>query len=706
MTVSWPGVPCPLGATWDGQGTNFAVFSEAATAGGGIALCLFEGEEEVRIPLEEVSANIWHAYVPGVGPGQRYGFRVAGPYRVWDGLRSNASKLLLDPYARAVDGTVVDHPSIFGPSAADPMQPDEEDSAPYVPRSVVVDPAFDWEDDRPPRIAPADTVIYEAHVKGITQRRADVPPELRGTFAGLAQPPVIDHLRNLGVTAVELLPVHHFVSEIPVLRRGLTNYWGYACIGFFAPHAAYSSSGTGGQQVTEFKSMVRALHAGGIEVILDVVYNHSGEFDVTGPTLCFRGLDNRSYYRLGDGGAYVDFTGCGNSLNTTHPAVLRLIMDSLRYWVTEMHVDGFRFDLASTLARERFDVESGSSFLDLMYQDPVLGSVKLIAEPWDVGQSGYQAGNFPGNWWEWNDRFRDTVRDFWRGQASGVGDLASRLSGSSDLYQDEGRSPAASVNFVTAHDGFTLVDLVSYNEKHNEANGEENRDGAGYNRSWNCGVEGVTDDESVLGLRNRQRRNFAATLLLSLGTPMLLGGDELGHTQGGNNNAYCQDNEISWVDWAAGEKDPEFCEFVRLVLRLRREHQVFRRRRFLTGGSPSGGTLPDVGWFRADGGGMLGEDWADPHRRTLQVFLNGDEIAERGEGGDRLSGASFVLLLNAGDDEVEFQLPGQPWAGEYEVVLDTRLPQGIATPAPAPLEGGSSVRLPDRGLMLLRKTHD
>ncbi len=585
---TWPGAAYPLGATWDGWGTNFALFSEAAER---VELCLFdEAGAESRVELTEADGFVWHGYLPAIGPGQRYGYRVHGPYDPRRGARCAPSKLLLDPYGKAVEGDVMWNEALFDYQWSDPRRPNTVNSAPFMPKNIVINPFFDWGNDRPPHIPYHETVIYEAHVRGLTLRHPEIPLHQRGTYAGLAHPAVIEHLKRIGVTAVELLPVHQFVPEQAMVARGLTNYWGYNTIGFLAPHNRYCSAGQRGEQVGEFKTMVKALHTAGIEVILDVVYNHTAEGDGRGPTLCFRGIDNHAYYRLDDGNPwrYVDYTGCGNSLNVRHPHSLQLIMDSLRYWILEMHVDGFRFDLASALARELHDVDRLSTFFDLVQQDPVVSQVKLIAEPWDVGEGGYQVGNFPPLWTEWNGKYRDTVRDFWRGQPATLPEFASRLTGSSDLYETSGRRPVASINFVTCHDGFTLADLVSYNGKHNEGNGEDNRDGTDDNRSWNCGVEGPAEDPEVVELRARQQRNFLVTLFLSQGVPMLLAGDEIGRTQAGNNNAYCQDNEISWVDWsrAAGERD--LLAFTQKLARLRRRHPVFRRRRFFTGRLPRG----------------------------------------------------------------------------------------------------------------------
>src|SRR4051794_26191418 len=690
----WPGSPFPLGATWDGEGTNFALFAPAAES---VELCLFDGQAEERVPLEDVTYHVWHGYLPRVGPRQRYGFRVDGPFDTRQGLRWNSSKLLIDPYARALDGELVLDDAVFGyPPGKDDTHQDHRDSASLVPKAVVVADAFPWGEDPRPATPWADTVIYEMHVKGFTARHPDVPPSVRGTYAGLAHPAAIEHLQRLGVTAVELMPVHHFVSEPHLLRRGLTNYWGYNTLGFFAPHAAYSSSGSRGEQVREFKAMVRALHAAGIEVILDVVYNHTAEGDETGPTLSFRGIDNPTYYRLRDDDPrrYLDYTGTGNTLNAQQPHVLQLIMDSLRYWVTEMHVDGFRFDLASALARSFHDVDKLSAFFDIIQQDPVLSRVKLIAEPWDLGPGGYLVGEFPPLWTEWNGKYRDSVRDFWRGADTGVAELGYRLTGSSDLYQDDGRPPCASINFVTCHDGFSLHDLVSYNDKHNDENREENRDGNDDNRSWNFGVEGDTDDSQIQDLRVRQMRNFLATLLLSQGVPMLRMGDELAHSQHGNNNAYCQDNEISWLDWTS---DP-FSDLVARLISLRRTHPVFRQRAFFQGSELAADGTKDIAWFTPTGVEMNDADWTSSSAQTLGMYLNGRGIRTRGPRGERITDDSFLLLLHSGDEPCKFQLPGQPWASGYVVELDTAGSldiEGIALHA-APIE------LTARSLVLLR----
>ncbi|WUT74763.1 glycogen debranching protein GlgX [Streptomyces sp. NBC_00669] len=678
----WPGSPQPLGARFhtgpDGTpGTNFALWAGGAES---VEVCLFADDgTETRAPLTELTHEVWHGFLPGVRPGQRYGLRVDGRWDPWTGARWNPAKLLLDPYARAVDGGFTMVPEVYGHARDWPEQDvadtvrDNRDSAPYVPKGVVVEDDDDWQDDRRPKTPWSDTVIYELHVRGFTRRHPDVPPELRGSYAGLAHPAAIAHLTRLGVTAVELLPVHQFADEEHLLRRGLHNYWGYNSIGYFAPHAGYSASGSRGGQVGEFKRMVRALHAAGIEVILDVVYNHTAEGGQGGPTLSLRGIDNRGYYRLGpDPRGYSDYTGCGNTLNVVQPHVLRLITDSLRYWVTEMGVDGFRFDLAAALARSLHDVDMLSPFLAVIAQDPVLRRVKLIAEPWDVGDGGYQVGAFPPLWTEWNDRFRDTVRDFWRGATGDVRDLGYRLSGSSDLYDWGGRRPYASVNYVTAHDGFTLRDLVSYNGKHNAANGEDGRDGTDDNRSWNCGAEGGTDDPDVLALRHRQLRNLLATLLLSTGVPMLVAGDEMGRTQGGNNNAYCQDNETGWVDWSLRE-DPCWAALLDLAARLialRHAHPVLRRGGFFSGLSLAPEGLRDVTWFGPDGREMAEEDWFAPSA-TLGMLLSGRDIPQRDARGEPVVDDSFLLIVHADHRPLEFTLPGPPWASGYEVVLDT-----------------------------------
>jgi isoamylase len=662
----WPGRAYPLGPTFDGAGTNFALFSEVAES---VELCLFDDAgNERRVRLEEVDAFSWHAYLPNVGPGQRYGYRVHGPYAPEQGVRCNPRKLLLDPYARAIEGDVDWNSSCYSYDLANEGAVNVEDSAPHVFKSVVHNPNFNWAGDRSPDKPLHDTVIYEAHLKGFTRCHPDVPEALRGTYAGFAHPAVIDHLVSLGVTAVELMPIHQFVHDHRLLERSMRNYWGYNTIGFFAPHNEYASSGQRGEQVNEFKAMVRTLHEAGIEVILDVVYNHTAEGNHLGPTLCFKGIDNRAYYRLvaDEPNFYYDTTGTGNSLNVSHPHTLQLIMDSLRYWITEMHVDGFRFDLAATLAREFHEVDRLSTFFDLIQQDPVISRVKLIAEPWDIGEGGYQVGNFPALWSEWNGHYRDTVRDFWRGEPSTVAELASRLTGSSDLYQNDTRRPVASVNFVTAHDGFTLRDLVSYNEKHNEANGESNADGESHNRAWNCGAEGDTDDPEVLRWRAQQKRNFLATLFLAQGVPMLLAGDELGRTQIGNNNAYCQDSELSWVNWSS--IDAALLAFTRWLIALRRDHPIFRRRRWFQG-RPIRGTV-DIGWFKPTGRSMTDKDWEASHARSLGVFLNGKAIQAPDDRGRPITDDSFILLFNAHTEDVKWTIPAE-YGRAWRLVLDT-----------------------------------
>jgi isoamylase len=703
----WPGSSYPLGATYDGMGTNFAIYSEVADR---IDLCLFGADEggdgsgaEERVPVTEVDGFVWHCYLPGVGSGQRYGYRVHGPYDPAAGHRCNAAKLLLDPYAKAVDGEVTWGQPVFGYEFGHTGEQNSADSAASTPKSVVSHPYFDWANDHAPRTPYHRSVIYEAHVRGLTKLHPAVPPEQRGTYAGLAHPAVVAHLVGLGVTAVELMPVHQFVSDGHLIDRGLSNYWGYNTIGFFAPHNAYSAAGQLGEQVAEFKSMVRTLHDAGLEVILDVVYNHTAEGNHLGPTLSFRGIDNASYYRLTDPPDrthYLDTTGTGNSLLMSSPHVLQLIMDSLRYWVLDMHVDGFRFDLASALAREFHDVDRLSAFFDLVQQDPVVSQVKLIAEPWDLGDGGYQVGNFPPLWTEWNGKYRDAVRDFWRGQPAALPEFASRLTGSADLYSNNNRRPIASVNFVTCHDGFTLADLVSYDHKHNEANGDDNRDGTDDNRSWNCGAEGPTDDPAVLALRARQQRNFLATLLLSQGVPMLLGGDELGRTQLGNNNAYCQDNDISWVHWPIDDDHEgtgsSLLGVARQLIRLRAEHPVFRRRRFFTGPA-------DIGWLTPAGEPMTDEDWAAGFAKSLTVSLNGDAISEPGPHGERVTDDCFLLLFNGAEHDLDFTVPavshGEQWVHE----LDTADPvQGRSDLVP--VKPGDVLTLTSRSMRLLRRT--
>ncbi|MEA2250578.1 MAG: isoamylase [Solirubrobacteraceae bacterium] len=702
----WPGRPFPLGANYEGEGTNFSLFSEHAER---VVLCLYDEEaNEEQIELVEHTAHNWHCFLPGVGPGQRYGYRVHGPYAPHDGHRFNPAKLLIDPYAKSVQGRVrwdAANTLPYVPDGSDDadLEPDDDDDAEAIPKSVVVDEGFDWQGDRPPRTPWNQTVIYETHVKGFTMRHPAVREDLRGTYAGLASEDALAYLQRLGVTAVELLPIHHIADESFLHDRGLSNYWGYSSIGYLAPHSEYAASGRRGEQVSEFKGMVKALHSAGIEVILDVVYNHTAEGNHMGPALSFKGIDNASYYRLvpDDERHYMDYTGTGNTLDARNPAVLRLIMDSLRYWVIECHVDGFRFDLASALARELYDVDRLSAFFDTIHQDPVLSQVKLIAEPWDVGPGGYQVGNFPVLWSEWNGIYRDVVRDFWRGRAS-VAEFASRFTGSSDLYESDGRQPFASINFVTAHDGFTLRDLVSYNDKHNEANGEDNRDGTDDNRSWNCGVEGDTDDPEIVELRWRQQRNFLATLLLSQGVPMVLGGDELGRTQHGNNNAWCQDNEISWYEWGLREGQGAHLEFTQRLIELRRDHPVFRRGKFLAGREQEGSGLPDVWWFRPDGRRMTQRDWQRGDAHTLGVFLNGQEIADRTQRGESISDDSFLLLFNAHYEDMTFTLPARRFGAEWAHELCTFEP--TLEPGARRWSSRSEVVVPARSIRLLKRT--
>jgi glycogen operon protein len=704
LMEAWPGAPFPLGSTWDGSGTNFSLFSENAE---GVTLCLFDEDgSETCVEVTERTVFHWHCYLPGVGPGQLYGYRVRGPYQPEAGLRFNPAKLLIDPYAQAIDGgvdysaaTVV--PYVPGGDDAD-LEPDDEDDAAAIPKCVVVDESFDWEGDQPLRRPWSETIIYEAHAKGFTMLNEAIREDLRGTYAGLASDEAIGYLTSLGVTAVELLPIHHIADEGYLIDKGLTNYWGYSSIGYLAPHSAYAATGVRGEQLREFKGMVKALHRAGIEVILDVVYNHTAEGNHLGPMLSFRGIDNRSYYRLvpDDQRFYMDFTGTGNSLNPVHPSVLRLIMDSLRYFATRCHVDGFRFDLASALAREFHDVDRLSAFFDIIHQDPVLSQVKLIAEPWDVGEGGYQVGNFPVLWTEWNGIYRDVIRDFWRGQAS-AGDFAYRFAGSADLYENDGRKPTASINFVTAHDGFTLHDLVSYNDKHNEANLEDNADGTNDNRSWNCGVEGPTEDPEVLALRERQMRNLLTTLLLSQGVPMIVAGDEIARTQGGNNNAYCQDNEISWIDWALDDPQDRLREFTRRVISLRQEHPVFRRSSFLVGATAGNG-VPDAWWFRPDGRKMTRRDWHGAAGPRLGVFLNGGALETRTPRGEPVVDDSFIVLFNAHHEPVTFVLPPRRFGPRWELELTTADPDAAAEEFPA--RGEVDVR--ERSIVVLRRRRE
>lgn len=672
--TQYPGYPFPLGANWDGQGVNFALYSENATA---VELCLFDAEnhsEEIdRIRVRERTNNIWHVYIPSLGPGQLYGFRVYGPYEPHNGHRFNPSKLLIDPYAKAISGSIEWNDSLFGYELGHPEEDqsyNELDSASFIPKSVVIDPRYDWEGDKLPRIPYHRSVIYETHVKGFTKLHPGIPEEIRGTYAAIGHPVTIQYLKELGVTAIELMPVHQFVQDKFLTDKGLSNYWGYNTIGFFAPDVRYASGGTRGEQVYEFKNMVKELHKAGIEVILDVVYNHTAEGNQLGPTLSFRGIDNLAYYRLTeDKRYYMDYTGTGNTLNAMMPNVLRLIMDSLRYWVLEMHVDGFRFDLAAALARELHEVDRLGSFFDIIHQDPVISQVKLIAEPWDIGEGGYQVGNFPPGWAEWNGKYRDCMRDYWRGAESMLGEFALRFTGSPDLYEENNRQPIASINFVTAHDGFTLHDLVAYNEKHNEENGENNNDGESHNRSWNCGAEGDTNDPEINSLRNKQMRNFLTTLFLSQGVPMIVAGDELGRTQGGNNNAYCQDNEISWINWEGA--DLELLTFTKKLIHFARRHPIFNRRKWFQGQPIKGVGVEDIAWFNTDGTEMSEENWKQDYAKTLGIFLNGKGIPTPGPKGEKLLDDNFFIIFNAYHDALEFKLPPSKFGRKWTKVLDT-----------------------------------
>jgi glycogen operon protein len=670
----YPGHPYPLGATWDGNGVNFALYADNAT---GVELCLFDSADETkeaaRLELTERTHQIWHIYLPDAKPGQLYGYRVTGPYEPENGHRFNPFKLLIDPYAKAIAGTIEWHDSLFGYVLGAPdadLTFSRTDSAPYVPKSVVIDPNFDWEGDTPPKVSYHKSIIYETHVKGFTKLHPEIPDEIRGTYAALAHPVTIKYLHQLGITAIELMPVHHFVRDRHLAENNLANYWGYNSIGFFAPDVRYSGSTEAGGQVTEFKTMVKELHKAGIEVILDVVYNHTGEGSHLGPTISFRGIDNASYYRLTENKRFcMDYTGTGNTLNAMMPNVLRLIMDSLRYWILEMHIDGFRFDLASTLARELHEVDRLGSFFDIIHQDPVISQVKLIAEPWDVGEGGYQVGKFPPGWAEWNGKYRDCLRDYWRGADSMLGEFAQRFTGSPDLYQNDYRKPTASINFVTAHDGFTLNDLVSYNEKHNLANGEHNNDGESHNRSWNCGAEGPTKDPDIITLREQQKRNFLTTLFLSQGVPMIVAGDEISRTQNGNNNAYCQDNELSWLDWK--NADTELLEFTRKLIHFRKNHPVFRRRRWFQGQAIHSAGLEDIAWFLPEGFEMTEENWSHDFAKSLGVFLNGKAIRSKGPKGETIIDDSFYVIFNAYHDKLEYILPPKKYGKHWKKILDT-----------------------------------
>jgi len=700
----WPGKAYPLGATYDGFGTNFAIFSEVADR---VELCLFDPAGiETRFTLPEVDGLVWHGYLPAAEPGQRYGYRVHGPWDPEQGHRCNPHKLLLDPYAKAIDGRFDWNQSLFGYTFGEPDTRNDDDSAASMPKSVVINPFFDWGNDRPPQRGYADTVIYEAHVKGLTQTHPGIPDTMRGTYSAIAHPAIIEHLRTLGATAIELMPVHHFANDATLIERGLSNYWGYNTIGFFAPDPKYSAGNTPGGQVQEFKAMVRALHEADIEVILDVVYNHTAEGNHLGPTVCFRGIDNAAYYRLMDDDKrhYLDYTGTGNSLNVGHPHSLQLIMDSLRYWVTDMHVDGFRFDLAATLAREFYDVDRLSTFFELVQQDPTVSQTKLIAEPWDIGPGGYQVGNFPPQWTEWNGKYRDTVRDFWRGEPGSLGEFAYRISGSADLYAHTARRPVASVNFVTAHDGFTLRDLVSYNEKHNDDNGEGGADGESHNRSWNCGAEGISDDPSINTLRARQQRNFLTTLLLSQGVPMICHGDEIGRTQHGNNNGYCQDNPITWIDW--NNADFELLDFASVVAQLRAAHPVFRRKRFFDGRPVrrrNTERVPDISWFRPDGTEMSDADWDSGFGKSIAVYLNGQGIPDLDPRGRRVTDASFVLCFNAHHEPIQFTLPPVDFCPGWRTVTDPAAkPSDGGRPTAA--RAGEPMRVAGRAMVVLQGT--
>ncbi|MFC7457769.1 glycogen debranching protein GlgX [Brachybacterium sp. GCM10030267] len=697
----WTGQSYPLGATFDGSGTNFALFSEVAER---VELCLIDEDGgETAVEITEVDAFVWHVYLPSVQPGQRYGYRVHGPFDPEAGHRCDPSKLLLDPYAKAITGMASNHPSLYSYQFDDPDQRNTEDSAEHTMHSVVVSPFFDWGNDHPPAHDYHETVIYEAHVRGLTMQHPDLDDSIRGTYVAMGHPAIIEHLTELGVTAVELMPVHQYVQDGHLLEKDLRNYWGYNTIGFFAPHNEFAYADAPGQQVQEFKQMVKNLHEADIEVILDVVYNHTAEGNHMGPTLCFRGIDNAAYYRLveDDKAHYYDTTGTGNSLLMRTPHVLQLIMDSLRYWVTDMHVDGFRFDLASTLARELHEVDRLSAFFDIIQQDPIISQVKLIAEPWDLGEGGYQVGGFPPLWSEWNGRYRDTVRDFHRSEPGVIGDFTSRLAGSSDLYQHSGRTPIASINFVTAHDGFTLRDLVSYNERHNEANGEDNNDGESHNRSWNSGAEGETEDEDVLALRLRRAKNLMATLLVSQGVPMILHGDEMGRSQGGNNNTYCQDNEISWMEWDLDSDQREMLWFTQQMIALRREHPIFRRRRFLQGDvrDDAESSLPDVEWIGTDGAQMSAEDWDAAENKCLTMFLNGSAIPEPNSRGERIVGDSALVMFNASGNAVDFTLPPEDHGERWTVVLGT----GGALDLGAQVSAGETLSRAGHSLLILMR---
>lgn len=703
-TTVFPGRPYPLGATWDGKGVNFALFANNATS---VQLCLFDTDnEEVKIKVKERTHQIWHVYLPDIEPGQLYGYRVDGPYYPESGHRYNPNKVLIDPYAKSIAGSVKWHDSLFGYDVNDPntdLSYSDLDNSPYIPKSVVIDPNFDWEDDRPLDIPYHKSIIYETHVKGFTILHPAIPEEIKGTYAALAHPVIIKYLKDLGITAIELMPVHHFMIDEPLVKKGLSNYWGYNTIGYFAPDVRYSSTGMDGEQVIEFKNMVKELHKAGLEVIIDVVYNHTAEGNELGPTLSFKGIDNSAYYRLMEGNQryYKDYTGTGNTLNANLPNVLRLIMDSLRYWILEMHVDGFRFDLAATLARELHEVNKLSSFFDIIYQDPVISQVKLIAEPWDIGEGGYQVGNFPSEWAEWNGKYRDCMRDYWRGADSMLGEFAERLIGSPDLYQNDSRNPTASINFITAHDGFTLHDLVSYNEKRNEANGENNNDGESHNRSWNCGTEGVTEDPEIIRLRNQQKRNFLVTLFVSQGVPMLVAGDELGRTQGGNNNAYCQDNEVSWLNWKNADKSLQ--AFTRKLISLRKNHPVFCQRRWFQGRAIRS-KVNDIAWFLPEGIEMPEENWSHDFAKSLGVYLNGRELESADLEGKKILDDSFYIIFNAHHGPLDYILPPAKYSKKWVKILDTS--EDCISEDGAEFAAEDTINIAGRSVVILKHNKD
>jgi glycogen operon protein len=705
---TYTGKPYPLGATWDGNGVNFALYSENAE---GVDLCLFHSLEDdietIKVRFKERTHHVWHAYLPGIEPGQLYGYRVSGPYKPAEGHRFNAYKLLLDPYAKAISGTLQWHDALFGYEIGHEIEDlsfNTVDSAPYMPKSVVVNDQFNWEDDKPLNIPYHETVIYEAHVKSFTHLHPQIPEDIRGTYSAIAHPVVTDYLKDLGITTVELMPVHHFIEDRHLKDKGLTNYWGYNTIGFFAPDSRYAAKGILGQQVNEFKTMVKALHKAGIEVIIDVVYNHTAEGNHFGPTLCFKGIDNASYYRLTeDKRYYMDYTGTGNTLNTRMPYVLQLIMDSLRYWIQEMHVDGFRFDLAATLARELHEVDKLGAFFDIIHQDPIISRVKLIAEPWDLGEGGYQVGKFPVGWAEWNGLYRDCIRDYWRGAESRLAEFAQRITGSADLYKNDYRSPGASINFITSHDGFTLQDLVSFNERHNEANGEDNNDGDKQNHSCNYGVEGPTKEAGINEVRKRQKKNLLTTLLLSQGVPMLLSGDEMGNTQYGNNNAYCQDNEISWIKWS--EKDDGLISFVRHLIWFRKSHPAFSRRRWFQEQPIRGIGLTDIAWFSPDGNEMKDAQWNEGYAKSLGVYLNGLGLRCLDEKGRKLTDKDFYLVFNAHDGVIEFTLPPEKFGGKWLKVLDTATDDELLSDPMLEFGAGNKVNVQGRSILLLQGEH-